>query len=155
MGDRKMLPFLVNMERLYELFVAEWLKAHLPEGVSLSVQEKVDIGERQILTFTIDLVLYDTATGETICVVDTKYKAKDKPEASDVTQVVAYAEMKGCKGAVLVYPEPLPNPLNEPVGKIRVQSLTFSLSGDLEEAGKTFKQSLLDTTMFKKRSGDS
>jgi 5-methylcytosine-specific restriction enzyme subunit McrC len=28
MGDRNMLPFLVNMARLYELFVAEWLGAH-------------------------------------------------------------------------------------------------------------------------------
>jgi hypothetical protein len=34
-GSQSMLPFLVNMTRLYELFVSEWLKAHLPDAISL------------------------------------------------------------------------------------------------------------------------
>jgi 5-methylcytosine-specific restriction enzyme subunit McrC len=33
-GDRSMLPFVVNMPRLYERFVAEWLNAHLPDIIS-------------------------------------------------------------------------------------------------------------------------
>jgi 5-methylcytosine-specific restriction enzyme subunit McrC len=37
-GDRKMMPFLAKMYRLYELFVARWLKDHLPSGFSIQSQ---------------------------------------------------------------------------------------------------------------------
>ena len=70
-GDKTMLPFLVNMERLYELFVAEWLRIHLPPSVMLKIQEKVDVGESNTLTFKIDLVLYNAGTGKALCVLDT------------------------------------------------------------------------------------
>ncbi len=143
-GDRTMLPFLVNMERLYELFVAEWLKAHLPTTVMLKVQEKVNVGEGQGLTFKIDLVLYDAETGEAICVLDTKYKAKEEPDTNDVAKAVAYAEMKDCTDAILVYPGSLAKPLDAPFGKIRVKNMTFPLAGDLEEAGQVFMENLLE-----------
>lgn len=146
MGDRAVLPFLVNMERLYELFVAEWLKAHLPGNLMLKVQERVDIGEADVLTFNIDLVLYDADTGESRCVLDTKYKAADRPGPADVTQVVAYAKMKGCNDAVLIYPQSLSRPLAALVGDVQVRSMAFSLEGDLEEAGQTFMRSLLEST---------
>ena len=139
-----MLPFLVNMERLYELFVAEWLKAHLPTSLGLNVQEKIDVGENKVLTFKIDLVLYDHLTGKTICVMDTKYKRGEKPTSEDVAQIVTYAEIKNCDQAVLVYPAPLSIPLIETVGKIQVRSMIFSLAGNLEEAGQAFLESLLD-----------
>src|ERR1043166_6397276 len=58
-GDRRMLPFLIDMSRLYELFVAEWLKQHLPTSLALQAQERVDIGPGDDLHFRIDLVLYD------------------------------------------------------------------------------------------------
>ena len=144
MGDRAVLPFLVNMERLYELFVAEWLKAHLPGNLMLKVQERVDIGEADVLTFNIDLVLYDADTGESRCVLDTKYKAADGPGPADVTQVVAYAKMKGCNEAALVYPQSLSRPLAALVGDVQVRSMALSLEGDLEEAGQTFMRSLLE-----------
>ena len=38
-----MLPFLINMERLSALFVAEWLKVHLPQSFLLKFQEQVNI----------------------------------------------------------------------------------------------------------------
>src|SRR5690606_14525960 len=43
-GDHEMLPFLLNMARLFERFVAQWLRAHLPAPWSLSVQEQVPLG---------------------------------------------------------------------------------------------------------------
>ena len=143
-GDRKMLPFLVNMERLYELFVAEWLKAHLPPDLMLRVQEKVDVGEEQKISFKIDLVLYDGATGDPVCVLDTKYKAKEQPTPDDVAKVTAYAEMKGCTEAILVYPAQLEKSLDAPIGKIRARSMVFQLAGNLEEAGQAFLKDLLD-----------
>jgi 5-methylcytosine-specific restriction enzyme subunit McrC len=137
------------MERLYELFVAEWLKVHLPPSVVLSIQEKVDVGEDQALTFRIDLVLYDATTGESLCVLDTKYKAKERPDTNDVAKVVVYAEMKNCDKAVLIYPQPLAIPLNELFGKISLKSMTFSLAGDLEYAGQFFLNSLIENGIIK------
>jgi 5-methylcytosine-specific restriction enzyme subunit McrC len=141
-GDRTMLPFLVNMERLFELFVAEWLKVRLPKDLELKAQEKVDIDRTSTLHFDIDLVLYD-ATGTARCVLDTKYKTPSAPAPSDIAQAMAYAEVKGCREAVLVYPASLDKPLDQHIGNIHVRSLTFSLDGDLEFAGQAFVRSLL------------
>jgi 5-methylcytosine-specific restriction enzyme subunit McrC len=140
-GDRTMLPFLVNMARLYELFVAEWLKKNPPLGFCLKSQEQFIISPG--LDFWIDLVLYDVSSGAASYVLDTKYKIPKQPAADDIAQVVAYAVSKNCHEAVLVYPAGLTHPLHEWVGDIRVRSLTFSLDGDLDQAGQAFLQDLL------------
>jgi len=131
------------MARLYELFVAEWLKKHLPQQYFIQPQEKVDVGENNELSFEIDLVLYEAASGKAVCVLDTKYKAVESPSNRDVEQVVTYAQIKECKKAVLIYPIPLCSPLNTPIGGIRVFSKVFSLEGDLEAAGQKFLDDLL------------
>jgi 5-methylcytosine-specific restriction enzyme subunit McrC len=143
-GDRTIMPFLVNMARLFELFVAEWLRAHLPEELMLSVQEKVSLGKAETIDFNIDLVLSDGLTGEPVCVLDTKYKKGDGPKPSDIAQVVTYAEMKDCQRAMLIYPVPLSSSLDHQVGRIQVQSLTFQLHGDLEENGQIFLKKLVN-----------
>jgi 5-methylcytosine-specific restriction enzyme subunit McrC len=145
-GERTMLPFLVNMARLYELFVAEWLKQHLPQDqVRLRAQERVTIGAEQALHFNIDLTLYDVETNRALCVLDTKYKVPEKPSSTDVSQVVTYAEIKGCQDAILIYPTLQNKPLDAPAGRIRVRSLAFSIDGDLEQAGQAFVQELLSS----------
>jgi len=132
-GDRTMIPFLVDMAKLYELFVAEWLKAQkLPDFVVKSHDEVV-IGQDGKIRFNIDLVVYERDSQKALLVLDTKYKSPDHPGNDDISQVVTYATAKECNEAVLIYPKPLD--LDERVGKIRVRSLTFSLDGDLEEAG--------------------
>ena len=137
-----MLPFLVDMARLYELFVAEWLTAHLPPHLKLAVQEKIDIGQTGSLHFNIDLVLYETETGAVRYVLDTKYKAADRPLADDIHQMISYAHTKGCSEAVLIYPAPLSRPFDETIRGIRVRSLSFGLGHDLELAGQTFCRAL-------------
>jgi hypothetical protein len=75
-----------------------------------------------------------------LAVVDTKYKVPDSPSTADVSQVVAYAEAKGCQEAVLVYPIPLKKPLRDTrIGKIRVRTLAFRLDGDLDTNGLSFR----------------
>ena len=155
LGDRTTLPFLVDMARLYERFVAEWLKAHretvlLPLGFDIKSQQRVYVGQGKALYFDIDLVLQDMATGAAKYVLDTKYKASTAPASSDIAQVVAYAEAKGCQEGILVYPTPLSEPLNIRVGSIRIRSLIFSLAGDLEQAGYRFLQNLLGTEILVK-----
>ena len=140
-GEYMMLPFLVDMARLYELFVAEWLKAHLPRHLLLKFQEQVNISKT--LHFKTDLVLYDISTGTARYILDTKYKISTQPSANDIAQVVAYAVSKDCHEAILVYPANLTKPLDVLVGDIRVRSLTFSLEGKLDGAGEAFLQNLL------------
>lgn len=139
-GDYTMLPFLINMERLYELFVAEWLKAQLPGNVELRIQDPAERGTVQV---DIDLVLYDTQMGAARCVLDTKYKApRAGPSNRDIAQVHLYAAMKDCNQAILIYPTPLAQPLDEWFKGTHVHSMTFSLDGDIEQNGQTFLANL-------------
>ncbi|MDJ0555933.1 MAG: restriction endonuclease [Microcoleaceae cyanobacterium MO_207.B10] len=142
-GERSMLPFLVDMAKLYEKFVAEWLKLNLPSNLRIKAQEKVDIIDDKIYC-QIDLVISEVKTAKVVCILDTKYKDK-KPSARDINQVVAYATYKNCDKAVLVYPNTLMNPIHKLVGESQVQlrCLNFSLDGDLEKSGQSFLEKLI------------
>lgn len=137
-GDHSSLPFLVNMARLYELFVFEWLKEHLPTQYTIRRQETVTVGPNNALSFDIDVVIYDTATDEPYCILETKYKTPDKPSNDDFSQVLTYAKIKGCSNAILVYPVKLIDNFDIPIGNIRVRTLTFNLEDNLERAGNEF-----------------
>jgi 5-methylcytosine-specific restriction enzyme subunit McrC len=144
MGTEKMLPFLVDMSRLYELFVAEWLRTHLPVEFMMKSQEKVRFGQDGALGFLIDLMLYDAHTGKARYVLDTKYKTSPTPSPTDVAQVIAYGEAKGCQEVVLVYPSASIERVDERIGSKRLRTLPFSIEGDLEEAGQKFLDMLLN-----------
>lgn len=138
LGQRKMIPFIVDMARLYERFVAEWLKAALRTRYTVQAQERYAIGGAGP-HFDIDLLISDKTSGQVRWVMDTKYRVPDAmPNADDIAQVIAYAEAVGAAEAILIYPVPLARPLDQRVGKIRVRSLTFALAGDLAEAGEEF-----------------
>lgn len=143
-GDREMIPFLIDMARLFELFVAEWLAAHLPERIMLLPQEIISFSGAAPLRFTVDILLAERATGRALIVADTKYKLVRSPAASDVAQIVAYAEATGCREAFLIYPAPLESPLDIIVGEIHVRSVAFRLDGDLESAGDEVMRVLID-----------
>jgi len=142
-GNKSMLPFLIDMPKLYEEFVAEWLKQyleqHCPGKFRLKKQAPLKIGLENKVEFRIDMVLEDAETGRHFCLMDTKYKVEETPSASDLHQVIAYAKALGCKQAFLIYPNAPKNPFSAIVGgDIHVQSITFGLDGDLEENGRIF-----------------
>ncbi|MBM3861133.1 MAG: restriction endonuclease [Verrucomicrobia bacterium] len=143
-GEHTMFPFLVDMAQLYEKFVAAWLAqpGRLPEHVDVRAQERIHYGPDAAAHFRIDLTLYDVAAGRPLCVLDTKYKTPVAPAPEDVSQVVTYAHAKGCTEAILVYPQPLSQPLDVVIGQIRIRSLTFTLDRDLDEAGSDFLHTL-------------
>ena len=144
-GDRTMLPFLVDMARLFEVFVAEWLKAHQPEGLRFKAHERVTWDETQGLRADIDLVLLDDLTGKPLCVLDTKYKATEGPSDPDVHQIVFYAQATDCHEAVvLIYPIPLAKPIDAQVQDIHVSTLSFRTDQDLDRAGASFVADLLE-----------
>ncbi|MEG4279427.1 restriction endonuclease [Microcoleus sp. MON1_C1] len=144
-GDREMLPFLIDMAKLYEQFVAEWLKANTPKR--FKVEHPYRVKHDKNYWDEIDLIIRDIETNEILYVLDTKYKAPDKVDNTDRNQVVTYATLLNCKNAILIYPQTLKVTIDQQIGDIRVRSLTFSLNSDLHEAGKTFLTSLLPSTV--------
>ena len=134
-GDHQVLPFLVEMPSLFELFVAEWLRANLPGEWHLNTQEHVLLHSESGLEFRIDLVLSDAVTRETLCVLDTKYKTPEQIHTSDVSQVVAYADAKHVRKAALIFPAQPPIDRLD-VGDVSVSCVSFDLSGDLDKAGR-------------------
>ena len=147
-GDHQMIPFVINMPRLFEQFVAEWMRVHLPYDYMLKPQYSMSFGDNGEFTIKIDLLLADAKTGAAVCVLDTKYKIPDQPSMDDIEQVVAYAVANNCTEAVLVYPQPLKQRLDMRWGgsDVRVRSLVFDLRGDREMAGKAFLSSLRGTS---------
>ncbi len=142
-GDATMVPFLVNMESLFELFVAEWLGNHLPKEYSLAAQEKIDIDSAGRLSVSVDLLIRQSSTGRALAVLDTKYKAHERPLPQDLYQINAYADLTGAPRGFLVYPSPTKERLQFNFGGTEVTNLGFDLSGNLEIGGAAFLTELL------------
>lgn len=144
-GDRAMMPFLMNMARLFELFVAEWLTRNLPPELVLKKQYTKNFGSKGEVLFRMDAVIEDRETGNPLYVLDTKYKVPDSAASSDIHEIRSYAESLGCTEAILVYPIDLSCPVHMTAGKIRTRSLTYPLNQDLDAVGKVFIEKLLKT----------
>lgn len=138
LGEHELPAFMVDTARLYERFVAEWLRRNLPTDHHLQAQERLDLTPNGELRFEIDLVIYD-ATSHPRCVMDTKYKVPTStPASDDVAQVLAYAQAKGAAEAVLIYPVQLSRPVDQWIHGIRLRTLPFPLDQNLEQAGQKF-----------------
>jgi len=140
-GERIMLPFIIDMAKLYELFVAQWLQENPPLGFFVNKQHQIGIGQHR--HFRIDLLLCHSETGFIRAVLDTKYKAPERASDSDIHQMISYAKATKCIYAFLIYPTPLKQPLDIKIDDIRVRSLTFSLDDNLERAGQSLIEELL------------
>jgi len=140
MGSRHILPFQVSMPSLFEMFVAEWLKANLEAPYEVVAQEKLVYSTKTGGKFKIDMVVYDRQANRPLAVVDTKYKVPESPSNEDVNQVLAYAQAKSCTRALLIYPQELAMPEDCWIGedsKVHVESVVFDLGGELEKAGRS------------------
>jgi 5-methylcytosine-specific restriction enzyme subunit McrC len=142
-GSYSFIPFLLNMPRLFESFVAEWLKLNTPTGTHISPQYRADLDQKGNFFFRIDLVLSDIKSGKILAVLDTKYKRDTKPSAEDIQAIVAYAAAVETNNAFLIYPSSKTEEINIPVGKINVSSLGFDISQDLDHAGSIFFEKLV------------
>ena len=126
-GDHEMLPFLVDMARLYEEYVAEYLRRNLPENYNLNVQQRVSLDGTGGLVIVIDMVVTDAATGRTLAVLDTKYKDVTAPSSDDLQQIVAYAVARNCRRGVLIYPVMPKNPFCGLYGEGDVEVVTLCI----------------------------
>jgi 5-methylcytosine-specific restriction enzyme subunit McrC len=143
-GDHEFLPFVLNMPILFESFVAEWLRANLPSEMQLKSQFWADLDSEGILSFRIDLVIEDIASGKVLAVLDTKYKRPAMPSQQDITQIIAYAVRMGTDKAFLIYPSVATNIMDFKTGDINVGSLIFDISKNPDDSGNLFLQTLIN-----------
>jgi 5-methylcytosine-specific restriction enzyme subunit McrC len=125
------------MNQLYEKFVAEWLRIHLPNHLEIKTQHRL---EYNTFTLKIDLIIYDKQTHKNSYVLDTKYKTEITQ--SDIYQIITYAIAQKCNNAIIITPN-TSNFLTDKIENIYIRSLNFSLQGDIEEAGNNFLKQLL------------
>lgn len=104
-GHRESFPFLLDMARLFEEYVAVWLQRHGPEDLFFVPQERRVVDGSGSLTIYIDLVARRGPGGPVVAVLDTKYKRHRTPSNADVYQVQSYAALHGAPLAVLIYPQ--------------------------------------------------
>ncbi|EAZ92582.1 McrC family protein [Crocosphaera chwakensis] len=136
-GNHHSLPFLVNMNQLYEKFVAAWLKKHLPPHLGIKTQHRVEYNN---FSFKIDLIIYNKNTNQNLYVLDTKYKTEITQ--SDIYQIITYTFEQNCNYAIIITPT-IRNPINDKINNINIRSLNFFLDEDIEAAGNNFLEQLM------------
>ena len=149
-GGTPMLPFLIDMATLFERFVARWLTVHLPPRYRLAVQERSSSADGQV-QIAIDLVLIERATGRVLCVLDTKWKSAETASSADIYQITFYANSRDSSTAALIYPTPLKQPLETVVRDVRLRSLVFDVSAEVDHAGEQFMIQLQELTAKERR----
>ena len=140
MGECHFIPFVLNMPSLFESFVAEWLKEHLPEGLYITPQYQANLDEIGKFFFRIDLVLREMIADRVLAVMDTKYKRE--PTVEDIKDVVAYAARMRTNCAILIYPSTERQSVDEKVGDVKVRSITFDINRDPGQGGYSFLENL-------------
>ena len=138
------IPFILNMPNLFESFVAEWLKQNVPEYISVIDQHKVNLNPDGSLSFRIDIVLRDNLRNKTLCVLDTKYKINENPNESDIAQITAYAAEQKCDHGFLIYPSSHVKETSAFPGNIKINTIVFDISKNIDESGNNFLKSLLN-----------
>lgn len=103
-GTLPMGSFLVNMDALFQSFMAKWLETNLPPPWRVQAQGKESLDGRGRFRMYPDLLLYHGPTRR--LVADTKYKLhRGDPSSADLYQALAYCRALKLRTAVLVYPD--------------------------------------------------
>lgn len=138
----KAVPFWIYMPKLFESFVASWLRAHLPSEYELREQSHLTLKNtdtRQHASYELipDIVIYRTQPDRrAVAILDTKYKVAGAATQDDIEQVYVYAAEFDAPEAWLVYPVPLEKHVDLTTRQsVRIRSVHFDLTGDLDAAG--------------------
>jgi 5-methylcytosine-specific restriction enzyme subunit McrC len=140
-GERLSLPFMLYMPKLFETFVAEWLKENMPSDIAVDPHYGVKLESTVELRFDMDILLRHKSTGKVLAVLDTKYKREMQPNEEDISKVVAYAVQMNAPLAILIYPSTLSHPTRTKVGDIVVQTVVFDINND-DLGGASFLREL-------------
>jgi 5-methylcytosine-specific restriction enzyme subunit McrC len=136
LGQNRSVPFKLNMPRLFELFVAEYLRTRLSKEWRARVKVPLDLSQSLISPMEIDVVIERTDDHCAVLALDTKHKGSITTD--DLQQVAFYAHQIGAMDALLVYPTDPPPPIDFVNGSVRVRSMGLNLARDPLDAAASF-----------------
>ena len=97
--------FLIDMNKLFEKFVAQVLRSSTPPDLDVRPQASGHLDYGHKIRFAVDLLI--SQFGTPVLVADTKYKRLPGPDAhnADLYQVLAYCTAIQSHQGLLVYPK--------------------------------------------------
>lgn len=132
-GSTHFASYLLDMNKVFELFVARLLAEHFADHPSIQVEIQPNIWldtDRQEKGIP-DIVL--RSDGRPHLVLDTKYKSFDRrPEEADRNQMVTYCHTLGLPHGVLVYADDRVIDHRAEFKGITLQAQSLALHGSLE-----------------------
>ena len=137
-GRANASAFLIDMNRVFEEFVAARLKRYLAGRVEVHLQYRRAFDEGQSHTLRPDLV-FVAPSGEVVYVADTKYKVTTEGygKREDYYQLLAYVSVLAVEEGMLIYcrrdGDPLPRELNIPHARKRLRTFVLDLDGSLAD----------------------
>jgi len=130
-GEVPFVTFLVNMNRVFERFVTEFLKEHLniqdQEEIRLNSEEdkEEEVGKPDIILLR---------NGQRCLVLDTKYKKFDNnPDEADRNQMFMYCHALNLPQGILIYPHDGPISYERHFQHVTIRAWALPLSGSLDE----------------------
>lgn len=109
----EVVPYLINMQVVFELYCRTKIKRVLPDGMVMDEYDKrlevSNVGNKpsrlHLSKHLIpDITLRDRSTGEVIRVLDAKYKESSIPDRSDTLQLLAYSFNAAPKSSGFIFP---------------------------------------------------
>ncbi|MDQ3167964.1 MAG: McrC family protein [Chloroflexota bacterium] len=131
--------FLIDMNRLFEAFVTEVLRARAPVRTRLRSQSQLFLGHEKKVEMRPDLAV--DRDGTTVLVADCKYKRLDASEFRhhDVYQLFAYCVAADVDRGLLIYPahtDPIHHEVRIRHVPIAIRHTSIDLGGSLESLGR-------------------
>ena len=124
-------------------FVAQWLKANLPNAYRLCERYTARLQANELVAFRVDIVIEDRASGQPLMVLDTSYPQDAETPVMDARKAAAAAAKAGVAAAVVVYPSARPKKGWPQTGAYGVRAAGFDLDRPLADAGDAFLKQIL------------
>lgn len=133
-GSHRFDTYLIDMNVVFEKFVAEYLVSFFENHPSLSIgiQEHFALDDDGRYKARPDIIIHDN--NRPIAILDTKYKVfESKTKIEDVYQVLAYCQRKSVTNAVLVYTSNEFVNQRDTFSGVSLRAVALDLSGDLHQ----------------------
>ena len=155
-GEFEFHTFLINMNELFESYVAKSLAAMLPAQMRAVAQTNDRLDTAGRVRIQPDVVVM--VAGQPAIVLDTKYKKLDQGEFNnhDLYQVLSYCTALQLNRGALVYPRHLVD-LQHTVlvrnSSVAIRQMTLDLSGDVDALQIATKKFVEDVASWSSRPG--
>jgi 5-methylcytosine-specific restriction enzyme subunit McrC len=131
-GDQRFFAFLFDMNQIFELYVARYLKESFAAHPTLDIeiQPTIWLDTTQKERARPDLILRRNC--QRVLIMDTKYKRFDgAPAADDIHQMIAYCHSMNVARSLLIYADPHPPDYRRDFHGIHLHVLSLPLHGEL------------------------